>query len=151
MRGLWLLFHFMGFSLWLGAGMATMVAGIAAKTYPPAERLAAYKLSGRIQSVLVAPGALVTAISGLALMRPFMSGSGMTGGLLVMIVAGFAGALLALFFSVPLAQRMGRLELDARGELPEALFALRKRQAVVASIAGGLAIVAMFGGTVFRY
>ena len=151
MRGFWMLAHFMGFSLWLGAGMATMIAGIAAKRYPPGDRLAAYKLSGRIQSILVAPGVIVTLVSGVALMRPFMSGSGMTGGLLVMILAGLVGGLLALFFSVPLAQRMGRLELDPRGELPEALFVLRKRQAVVASIAGGLAIVAMFGGTLFRY
>ena len=151
MRGFWLLAHFMGFSLWLGAGMATMIAGIAAKRYAPAERLAAYRLSGKIQGILVAPGVVVTVVSGIALMRPFMGGTGMTAGLMVMIVAGLAGSAMALFFSVPLAQRMGRLELDPRGELPEALFALRKRQAVVASIAGGLAIVAMFGGTLFRY
>lgn len=151
MRGFWLLAHFMGFSLWLGAGMATMIAGIAAKNYAPAERLAAYRLSGKIQGILVAPGVVMTVVSGIALMRPFMGGTGMTGGLLVMILAGFAGSLMALFFSVPLAQRMARLDLDPRGELPEALFVLRRRQAVVASIAGGLAIVAMFGGTLFRY
>lgn len=149
MRAFWLLVHFIGFTLWLGGGLATMVAGITAKSFAPAERLAAYRVSGKIQGLLVAPGAIFTVISGLVLVRPFMSG-GMTGGLLVMFVGGTLGAILALFFSVPTAQRLGRLELDARGELPEGFQALRKSQALAASIAGGLGIVAMLGGTVFR-
>jgi len=44
MRGFWLLVHVIGFTLWLGGGIATMVAGITAKALAPAERLAAYNL-----------------------------------------------------------------------------------------------------------
>jgi hypothetical protein len=150
MRGFWLLVHFMGFTLWLGGGVATMVAGVTAKVFEPAERLAAYRVSSRIHSILVAPGAILVVISGLVLAQPFMRGEGMTGGLLTMMTAGALGAVVAIFFSVPTAQRLGRLELDPRGELPESFFELRKRQIVVASIAGGLGILAMLGGTVFR-
>ena len=31
MRGFWLLVHVLGFTLWLGGGIATMVAGVTAK------------------------------------------------------------------------------------------------------------------------
>jgi hypothetical protein len=127
-----------------------MLAGIAAKQFAPAERLAAYRLTGRIHSGLVAPGVVFTLISGFALIRPFM-GSGMTGGLVIMFLAGMIGGMVALFISVPTAQRLGRLELHARNELPESFQALRKRQAIAASIAGGLGILALLGGTIFRH
>jgi len=45
---------------------------------------------------------------------------------------------------------MGRLELDARGELPESFQGLRKRQIMAASIAGGLGLVAMAAATFGR-
>ena len=150
MHGFWLLVHFMGFSLWLGGGIATMLAGVTAKRFAPGERLAAYRLTGRIQSGLVAPGVIFTLVSGLVLTRPYMERD-MTLGIAIMLVAGGIGALVALFLSVPTAQRLGRLELHARGELPEAFHALRKRQAIAASIAGALALIAMLGGTVLRY
>ena len=57
MRGFWLLVHVLGFTLWLGGGIATMVAGVSAKSFAPGERLSAYKLIGAIQRILVGPGA----------------------------------------------------------------------------------------------
>ena len=39
MRGFWLLVHVLGFTLWLGGGIATMVAGVTAKRMGAAERL----------------------------------------------------------------------------------------------------------------
>ncbi len=55
MRGVWLLVHVLGFTLWLGGGIATMVAGVTAKRLGPAERLSAYKLIGPIQRPLGGP------------------------------------------------------------------------------------------------
>src|SRR5438034_277911 len=112
MRGFWLLVHVLGFTLWLGGGIATMVAGISAKSFAPTERLRSYKLIGAIQRLLVGLGAIA--------------------------VVGI---------SVPTAAKLGRLETDARGELPEAFQALRKRQILAASIAGGLGLIAMFAAT----
>lgn len=150
MRGLWMFVHLIGVALWLGAGMASMAAGVTAKKFTPGDRLAVYRALGVVHRACVFPGAVATALSGFALLGPFM-GSGMTGGLTIMMLAGTLGAMIAAFGSVPTAVRLGRLELDPRGELPEAFRALRKRQAIVATIAGGLGILSMLGGTVFRY
>ena len=65
MRGFWVLVHVLGFTLWLGGGIATMVAGVSAKSFAPAERLSAYKLIGAIQRILVGPGAMAVLLSGL--------------------------------------------------------------------------------------
>src|SRR2546422_6731480 len=73
MRGFWLLVHVLGFTLWLGGGIATMVAGVSAKRFAPAERLSAYKLIGAIQRILVGPGAMAVLLSGLLLSMPYMN------------------------------------------------------------------------------
>jgi hypothetical protein len=70
--------------------------------------------------------------------------------MMLMMLTGIVGALIALTISVPTAARLGRLELDPRGELPESFAALRKRQVVTASIAGGMGLIALLAGTVFR-
>ncbi|MGH7569494.1 MAG: hypothetical protein ACREL9_11130 [Gemmatimonadales bacterium] len=151
MRGFWLLVHFLGFTLWLGGGIATMVAGISAKGFAPAERLAVYRVIGRIQRLLVGPGAIGVVVGGIALSMPYMRSGAMPEWLVLMTVAGLLAALLAVGLSVPTAARLARLELDPRGDLPESFAGLRKRQVVVASIAGGLGLVAMFAATILRW
>lgn len=150
MRGFWLLVHVLGFTLWLGAGIATMVAGISAKSYAPGERLKAYRLIGAIQRLLVGPGALAVVLSGGFLSMPYMHTGEMPGWLGLMMVAGLLGALAAVGISVPTAARLARLEVDARGELPEAFAGLRKRQVLAASIAGALGLVALAAATLVR-
>ena len=150
MRGFWLLVHFVGFTLWLGGGIASMVAGVTAKRFAPAERLAVYRTIGRIHRLLVAPGALFVVISGMVLLMPLMKAGGMAPALNTMMAAGLLGAIVALFFSVPTAGRLSRLTVDARGELPEPFAGLRKRQAIVATIAGALGIVALIAGAMVR-
>ncbi len=143
MRAFWLLVHWLGFILWLGGGIATMVAGVTAKRWPPDERLAAYRLTSAIHRVLVGPGAVAVVLSGLVLSVNVMKAAVVPGGLLVMMAAGLLGALFVVGLSVPTAARLGRLELDPRGELPEAFAALRRRQVWAASLAGGLGMVAL--------
>ena len=151
MKGFWLLVHVIGFTLWLGGGIATMVAGITAKALAPAERLAAYRVIGAIQRLLVGPGAVAVVLSGVILSMDYMRSGTMPGWLTVMMAAGILGALLAVGVVVPTAARMGRLELDAREELPEVFPTLRKRQIIAASVAGGLALIAMGAATVGRF
>jgi len=69
----------------------------------------------------------------------------------VMMVAGILGALGAVAISVPTAAKLARLQLDARGGLPEAFAMLRKRQILAATIAGGLGLVAMFAVTLGKW
>lgn len=151
MRGVWMLVHLLGFTLWLGGGIATMVAGIAAKSMGARERLAGYKLIGAIQRLLVAPGALAVVLSGLLMSMPFMKEGAVPAWMGLMMVSGILGAIVAVALSVPTAAQLARLEPDTRGELPEAFQRLRKRQILAATLAGSLALVAMFAAAFGKF
>jgi hypothetical protein len=148
MRGFWLLVHFIGFMLWLGGGIATMIAGVTAKPFPAPERLAVYRVTSAVQRLLVGPGAVAVVISGLMLLRPFMRSGEMPTGVGVMLVAGLLGAMIVIGLAVPAAAQLGRLQLDARGELPERFVALRKRLVIVATAAGSLGLLSLWAATV---
>jgi hypothetical protein len=150
MRGFWLLVHVIGFTLWLGGGIATMVAGLSAKRFAPAERLKAYQLIGAIQRLLVGPGAVAVVLSGLALSQAYMRSGAVPPWLGMMMITGLVGAVVALAVSVPTASRLSRIAVDARGELPPAFQVLRKRQILAASIAGGFGLLAMAAATLVR-
>src|ERR1041385_6542259 len=149
MRGFWLLVHVLGFTLWLGGGIATMVAGVTAKRMGTVERLSAYKLIGAIQRILVGPGAIAVVLSGVILGQPYMR-SGMTGWLSVMMIAGILGAIGAGAVSVAPAPELPRREPQG-GQLQEAFHRLRKRQIIAATVAGGLGLIAMFAVTLGRW
>jgi len=151
MRGFWLLVHVLGFTLWLGGGIATMVAGVTAKRMGTGERLTAYKIIGAVQRLLVAPGAVAVVLSGFILARPYMESGQVPGWLGTMMGAGLLGAIGAVAVSVPTAAKLARLEPGPGGQLPEAFVRLRKRQILAASIAGALGLVAMFSVTVGRW
>jgi len=150
MRGFWLFLHFSGFMMWLGGGMASMIAGVVAKRFAPAERLAVYRATAAVHGILIRVGAIAVVLSGFIMVLPWMKAGDVPLWLNVMMGAGLLGAIVAGAFSVPTARALGRLELDPRGDLPESFARLRKRQAIVATIAGGLGIVALLAGTILR-
>jgi hypothetical protein len=148
MRGLWLFLHLFGVAIWLGGGLASMISGIVAKRMAPAERLAVYKATAAVHRVLIRGGTIAVVLSGVFLALPMMSA--LPGWVQMMMGAGILGAIAGSAVSVPAASALGRLELDARGELPEAFGRLRKRQAIAATISGVLAIFALMAGTILR-
>jgi hypothetical protein len=151
MHGFWMLVHMLGFTFWIGGGIATMVAGIVAKRFTPDARLAAYRLTSAVWRILVGPGAVGVTVSGLVISMPFMK-SGMTPGwMMLMMVAGILGALIAIGIALPAAAQLGRFELDPRGEIPEHFHALRARLVWGSSIAGALALIGLIAGTVMRW
>ena len=150
MRGFWLLVHVLGFTLWLGGGIATMIAGVSAKRMPTAERLSAYKLIGAIQRLLVGPGAIGVVLSGIILGQPYMRSGAMPGSIGVMMISGILGAIGAVAISVPTAAKLARLEPQG-GQLPEAFHRLRKRQILAATVAGTFGLIAMFAATLGRW
>src|SRR5437016_13987598 len=109
MRGFWVLVHVLGFTLWLGGGIATMVAGVSAKGFAPAERLAAYKLIGAIQRMLVGPGAMAVLLSALVLAMPYMKQGAVPGWVGLMMIAGILGALGGVTTGVPTAAQLAWL------------------------------------------
>ncbi len=150
MRGLWLFLHYIGFAAWLGGGLAMMLAGITAKHFPPEERLAVYRATGVVARNLIGPGALLVLASGFVLSLPFFTTADVPGWLLTMQALGLIGAVIAIVIVTPTAARMGRLEIDPRGELPESFAGLRRRQAIFATAAGVFALLALLAGTVMR-
>jgi hypothetical protein len=150
MRGFWVFVHMLGIVLWLGGGLATMVLGIAAKRLAPDHRLSAYRLTSAIQRILLGPGAVAVVLSGILLSMPYMKEGTVPGWLMLMMTSGILGALIAIGVTVPTAARLGRLEVDPRGDLPESFAGLRKRLVIAGTVAGVLGLVALVAGTVLR-
>jgi hypothetical protein len=148
----WLFVHLLGFTMWLGAGLASMVAGIAAGREDRVALGVVVRGQAAVQRFIIAPGALLVVLSGLILT---FSVSGRTGelvgfnlALVVMQAAGILGALLSLMVALPTAARLGRLEPTGPGA---AYFdELRQRQKVVTSIAGTLGLIALVAGSLVR-
>lgn len=150
MRGFWLFVHIMGFVAWLGGGLAVMLCGITAKYFPADQRLAVYRVMSVVSRNLIGPGAVLVVVSGFVLSVPYFKSATVPTWLMAMQGLGLLGAIVAIGIVTPTAARLGRLELDSRGELPESFAALRRRQAVFATIAGVFALLALISGTLFR-
>jgi hypothetical protein len=147
MMRFWLFLHLLGFTMWLGGALASMVAGIAARREDRAGLGAVARSQAAIHKTVIAPGALLTVLSGLILTFSVAGQMGELVGfswLMVMQGAGLLGALLVLLVGLPTAAKLARL--DPLG--PGAAFfdELRGRQKIVASVSGTLALVALAAG-----
>lgn len=151
MRGFWLFVHNLGYSFWIGAGVATMVAGIVSKRLAPADRLLVYRVTSTIQRLLVGPGVVLTLLSGFLLLMPYMKSGDSPRWIYEMLGLGLVGGLVHITLAVPTAARLGSLQLDPRGELPEAFHGLRKRLIWTATIGGGMGLLALLAATVGRF
>jgi hypothetical protein len=142
----WLFLHLLGFTLWLGGAIASMIMGIAAKREDRSGLGAVVRSQATLTRVAIAPGALVTVLSGLILTFQ-LSGVDLAGfsfWLVTMQSAGIIAALLTLLISLPTATRLGRL--DPTGEGARYFDELRARQRIVASISGTFGLVALLAG-----
>jgi uncharacterized membrane protein len=146
----WLFLHLLGFTLWLGGAIASMIIGIAAKREDRSGLGAVVRSQATLTKVAIAPGALVTVLSGIILTFR-LSGAdfaGFTIWLVIMQAAGVIAALLTLLIVLPTASRLGRL--DPAGEAARYFDELRQRQRIVASIAGTFGLVALLAGAMVR-
>jgi hypothetical protein len=148
----WLFLHLLGFTMWLGGGLSSMVAGIAAKREDRAGLGAIARAQAAVHKSIIAPGAILVVVSGLILT---FSVSGRTGELVgfnvwlvVMQGAGLVGALIVLLIGLPTAAKLARL--DPMGQGAAFFDELRQRQRIVASVAGMLALVALVAGAFVR-
>jgi hypothetical protein len=148
----WLFLHLLGFTMWLGGAWASMVAGIAAKREERAGLGVVARSQAAIHKTVIAPGAILSVLSGLILTFSVAGRTGELVGfnvwLMVMQGAGLLGALLVLLIGLPTAAKLARL--DPLG--PGAAFfdELRTRQKIVASVSGTLALVALVAGALVR-
>jgi hypothetical protein len=146
---LWLFLHLLGFTMWLGGGLASMVAGIAAKREGREGLGAIVRSQAAAWRAIIAPGALLTVLSGLIL--TFSVAGRLVGfnvWLVVMQGAGLLGALLVLLIGLPTAAKLA--QLDPMGQGAAYFDELRARQRIVASVSGTLALVALVAGAMVR-
>lgn len=144
--------HLLGVALWIGGAVSAFAIAMALRDRPVPYRVSVWPLLARIHGLVIAPGAVLTVLSGLMLTMSLTNrgmGQGlMTPGILLMQFAGIGGAALALFVAVPTANQLAAFA-DAQPEtMPAQAVQLRKRQAIVSSVAGGLALFALFAGVV---
>jgi hypothetical protein len=141
-----LFLHLLGFTMWLGGAIASMVVGIAAKREERAGLGAVVRSQSQLTKVAIAPGALLTVLSGLILTFRLSGGdlAGFSIWLVIMQGAGLIAALITLLIALPTAARLGRL--DPTGEAARYFDELRQRQRIVSSISGVLGLVALFAG-----
>jgi hypothetical protein len=148
----WLFLHLLGFTMWLGGGLASMVAGLAAKREDRAGLGAIARSQAAVYNAILAPGAILVVLSGLILTFSVSGRMGELVGfniwLIVMQGAGLVGALLVLLIGLPTAARLARLDPEGAGA---AFFdELRQRQKIVASASGALALAALVAGALVR-
>jgi hypothetical protein len=150
MSGIWLFLHFVGFVMWIGGGFASMHAGLGGKSESRAGLGAITRAQARIQKAVIAPGALLTVLSGLILTMRFMGAmtTAMSPWLMAMQGAGLVGALITLLIGLPTASRLARI--DPEGETAAYFDELRGRMRVAASVAGVLALFALVAGVAYR-
>jgi hypothetical protein len=132
--------------MWLGGAIASMIIGIASKREDRSGLAAVVRSQSTLTKVAIAPGALLTVLSGIILTFQVSGGdlAGFSMWLIIMQGAGVIAALLTLFITLPTAARLGRL--DPTGEAARYFDELRARQRIVASIAGTFGLVALLAG-----
>jgi hypothetical protein len=143
----WLFLHLLGFTMWLGGAIASMVMGIAAKREDRHGLGAVVRAQASLMKTAIAPGALLAVLSGLVLTFQISAGGEMVGfslWLVIMQGSGLVAALLTLLISLPTASKLNRI--DPIGERAQYFDELRQRQRIVASIAGMFGLVALFAG-----
>ena len=136
--------HLMGFALWFGGAITAMVQAIGARDETPAVRAGVYRLLARVQTMVVGVGAILVVVTGLLLT---MRGAGelmREPRIWVMQATGLLGGLMVLLIGLPTAIKLGGLAVaNDKGELPPAFDLYRRRQAIVSSIAGVFALLAL--------
>lgn len=150
MSRFWLFVHLLGFTMWLGGAIASMIMGIAAKREDRHGLGAVVRSQASLMKTAIAPGALLAVLSGLILTFQLSGGDlpGFSIWLMLMQGTGLVAALLTLLISLPTAAKLSRL--DPAGEGGRYFDELRQRQRIVASIAGMLGLVALFAGAMMR-
>ena len=131
----WLFLHLLGFTMWLGGGLAVMVAGIASKREERPGLGAVARAQAAVYKAIIGPGALLAVLSGLILTFSVSARMGELVGfslwLLIMQAAGVLGALIVLLIGLPTAAKLSRL--DPMGAGAAYFDELRQRQRIVSS------------------
>lgn len=150
-----LFLHLLGSALWIGGALAAMAARLGSHREGPEGEALAARLLARIHIYVIAPGALLTTAAGFGIAFEYMS-RGMNDlmsapAMSTMMGTGLLATILVLFVGLPTAQKIAALAVTSTdGSFPPSFSRLRTRQAWVQTIAGVLALVALYCGALWR-
>ena len=135
---------------WLGGGVAAMLIAISSNDDSHEAKVVVYRLLARVHAFLIAPGAIITTISGVILTTNIVTAGGGdrlgTPGMAIMQVGGLLAAVLMVAVSLPTANRRAAIiKFDSNPDQDAILAQLRKRQ-IFASLVAGILIVASVWG-----
>ena len=148
MRHLWLVLHLAGQSLWVGGAIAGFIMGVTGRREQRTALATVARLQAAVQQLVIGPGAMITALSGIALTFGLEGSlSAPSPWLMVMQIGGLLAAALVFFVAWPTARQLSRVDPVATAPLFDAL---RRRQAIVSSIAGVLAVLSLIAGAMGR-
>lgn len=146
--------HVFGVALWIGGAIAAMIMAISSRRESIEVRAGVFRLLTNVQTIAIGIGALMTLGSGIPMTMKLAQVLGAENvmsapRIWVMQGAGLVAGLLVLLVSIPTAVKMRALAVPTEsGELLPAFERYRKRQAAVSSVAGALALVALFAAVV---
>ncbi len=141
--------HILGFTLWLGAGLAAMLIGIRGRREERAAQAIIVRMLQGIHRNLMLPGIILTILSGFHLSIPAARQAAPTAWLMAMQIFGVVAALLVIFVSLPTLGRLSRI--SPTGDTAPLFDALRKRQSVAGMIAGNLGLISLVAGVLHKY
>jgi uncharacterized membrane protein len=144
----WLFVHLLGFTMWLGGGLAAMFIGIASKTEDRSSLAAIARSLAVVHRRVISPGAVLAVVSGLVLTFKATEVPAPSPWLMAMQVAGLLGALINLAVMLPTASRAARI--DPTGPDGAYFDELRNRMRVTGMIAGTLGLIALVAGAMAR-
>jgi len=146
---IWLFLHFFGQILWLGAGLGSMVYGIAGKQESGAALGVIARGQVAVHKLLIGPGAFLMILSGVMLSLQMygsaMSGMAPTVWMMVMQGAGLLGALIVLAVGMPTIARLGRVSPE--GPTAALYQALRRRHVAISIVSGTLGLLALLAAS----
>jgi hypothetical protein len=146
-----LFLHVTSYSVWLGASLTFMLWGPASRRASLEVWAHSWMVLSTIQRVVVAPACLVATVTGVYLTMALVQSHfdmGSAVWLMVMQSFGLLAALLTLAIATPLVNRMGLLAARSleKGVREPSAEAVRRRLALVGSIAGALIVVSIYFG-----
>ncbi len=127
-----------------------MLIGFSSKADSHEARVVVYRLLARVHALVIAPGAVLTLLSGVVLTTNIVTAGGGdrlgTPGMATMQVGGLIAAVLMVAVSLPTANRRAAIIKSGSGPEQDAILTqLRKRQIMASSIAGLLIIASVWG------
>ena len=140
--------HLLGVGIWLGGGLAALVAAYALQDEGPDARAAVDRLLGKLYAWVIAPGTILAVGAGIALtMMLATAGDGESLGdpaIAAMQGLGLVAGGLELLVSFPGAQQLSQVVTasEAGGESPSAA-RLRRRVARVTTVTMTLVVISL--------